>query len=196
MQRKLLTNKGFSLIELMVVVAIIGILSAIGIPQYSKFQAKTRQSEAKSNLGTLFTAEKSFQIEWSTFTVDVANAGFGIEGRTLRYDVGFPQCPATAGYPVGAPYEDGSRCVASLVLPSGSGFVAGVVPPGGNAYARSGSATAVLGGVAMTTTTSFVALAWGSPNSAACTGATGARKCDEWTIDQGKLLKNPQNGIF
>ena len=45
--KKLFTNKkGFSMIELMVVVAIIGVLAAIGIPQYSKFQAKARQSEA------------------------------------------------------------------------------------------------------------------------------------------------------
>ena len=42
-----INNKAFSMIELMVVVAIIGVLSAIGIPEYSKFQSKARQSEAK-----------------------------------------------------------------------------------------------------------------------------------------------------
>ena len=52
-------KKGFTLIELMIVVAIIGILAAIAIPNFMKFQAKSKQSEAKSNLKGMFTANKS-----------------------------------------------------------------------------------------------------------------------------------------
>jgi type IV pilus assembly protein PilA len=69
-------KKGFTLIELMIVVAIIGILAAIAIPNFLKFQAKSKQSEAKSNLGAIFTGELSYfgeqgvygdftQINWS-----------------------------------------------------------------------------------------------------------------------------------
>ena len=53
-------KKGFTLIELMIVVAIIGILAAIAIPNFLKFQAKSKQSEAKSNLGAIFTGEVAF----------------------------------------------------------------------------------------------------------------------------------------
>ncbi|MGZ9197056.1 MAG: type IV pilin protein [Candidatus Deferrimicrobiaceae bacterium] len=53
-------KKGFTLIELMIVVAIIGILAAIAIPNFLKFQAKSKQSEAKSNLGAIFTGETSY----------------------------------------------------------------------------------------------------------------------------------------
>ena len=53
-------KKAFTLIELMIVVAIIGILAAIAIPDFLRFQAKAKQSEAKQNLGSIFTCEVAY----------------------------------------------------------------------------------------------------------------------------------------
>ena len=54
---------GFSLLELMVVVAILGVLAMVAVPRYNIFRARSRQAEAKSNLGVIFTLQESFQIE-------------------------------------------------------------------------------------------------------------------------------------
>ena len=62
-------QEGFTLIELMIVVAIIGILAAIAIPNFLQYQMKSRQSEAKTNLGAIKTSEVSWQGERGCFLV-------------------------------------------------------------------------------------------------------------------------------
>ena len=63
MLKSLRSSKGFTLIELMIVVAIIGILAAIAIPNFLQYQLKSKQSEAKVNLGAIKTSEVAFQAE-------------------------------------------------------------------------------------------------------------------------------------
>ncbi len=72
---------GFTLIELMIVVAIIGILAAIAIPNFIRFQARARQSEANVNLKSLFTGLRTQQRMPSD---RIAASGFAAE-RGNRY---------------------------------------------------------------------------------------------------------------
>ena len=82
-------NRGFTLIELMIVVAIIGILAAIAIPNFIKFQAKSKQSEAKTNLKAIFTAEKAYYGEKDTFNTSFATIGYQPEkGNRYNYIAG------------------------------------------------------------------------------------------------------------
>ena len=72
---QLRNRKGFTLIELMIVVAIIGILAAIAIPNFLRFQAKSKQSEARELLSTVYTAEAAYFAEQNSYGT-LSNAGF------------------------------------------------------------------------------------------------------------------------
>jgi type IV pilus assembly protein PilA len=61
------SNKGFTLIELMIVVAIIGILAAIAIPNFLRFQLKSKSSEGKVNIAAIRTAEESYNAEFGVY---------------------------------------------------------------------------------------------------------------------------------
>jgi type IV pilus assembly protein PilA len=89
------SQRGFSLIELMVVVSIIAVLAAIAIPRVNRFVAKSRTSEAQVNLSSIYTFNKNFYVEYQGYTPYFTAMGYLPEGR-LRYNVGFngtTNCP-------------------------------------------------------------------------------------------------------
>ncbi len=82
------SKAGFSLVELMVVVAIIGILATIAVPNFQRFQARAKQANAKTELTAIYTAQKSYFVEHSSYTPDLQLAGFVPEGLVLDGSAG------------------------------------------------------------------------------------------------------------
>ena len=81
---KMRNRKGFTLIELMIVIAIIGILAAIAIPSFIKFQARSKTSEAKTNLKAIYIAESAYYTEKGAFG-NFGDINWVPVGRTLIY---------------------------------------------------------------------------------------------------------------
>lgn len=91
-------QKGFSLVELMVVVAIIGILSALAVPRFRAFQAKAKQAEAKNNLKHIYTLQMSYYGEYEEY------ATFGATGRTSN------NCEDYDANPIGYTFDNQAAC--------------------------------------------------------------------------------------
>ena len=180
------TNKGFTLIELMIVVAIIGILAAIAVPNFQNYQAKARQSEAKISLGTVHSQEISFNAEYGKYTNSLDALGYVSSADTTGTGTGFSLLSgALKNASVGNRYYtvgwagDAFSGVPSGITPTVRYFIKN----GGLA----GECIVIASGKSAIGDATFTVAAEGNPGSTAT--------CDVWTMNENKDLKNATRSL-
>ncbi len=97
-------QNGFTLIELMIVVAIIGIIAAIAVPSYTQYVENARAADAKSALMSLASAMERFHTENMTYVGATVGSGAGdifpaeapLDGSSKFYDLSIDSQTATA----------------------------------------------------------------------------------------------------
>jgi type IV pilus assembly protein PilE len=91
-------KKGFSLIELVIVIVIIGILTVIAMPIYRGYAKKAMATEGKSLLGAVLTAQKVYFSEFNRFVTGTQSVLLGIDPAANKYFTTFSLTGSTSGF--------------------------------------------------------------------------------------------------
>ncbi len=204
---KRISQKGFTLVELLIVVAIIGVLSTIGVPTFRKMIQKAKKSEAKVNLGGLYTAENAFFSEYEVYGNAIDRIGFETDGQNLIYVIGFmaTDCKDIAVAPVTAAAKPLSSAMnsaysdyaTSTLTKTGNNVLTkcSVPPAAATTASFPGRTNAPDVYPAATDPNQFFAWAIGVVSPNVSTTAPTDGRTDIWGIDNTRKLANLQDGV-
>jgi prepilin-type N-terminal cleavage/methylation domain-containing protein len=102
---------GFTLIELIIAVVIIGILASIALPRFVRVVEKGRSGEARNALGVIRDAQMAYFLEWDAFTACLTSLGVPVP-VACNADFYFAYSVATAGAPASLFTATAARCTA------------------------------------------------------------------------------------
>jgi type IV pilus assembly protein PilE len=116
-------QKGFSLIELMVVIAILGLLASIALPSYQEYVRTSRRTDGMIILSQIMQAQERFFVNNLTYTASLIDLGFASNAVTSEggyYQItaeacggGINQCVNLVAAAQGAQAEDGDLTINS-----------------------------------------------------------------------------------
>jgi len=107
--RMMRKNEGFTLIELMIVIAIIGILAAIAIPQFSAYRARSYNASAESDIKNAATAQEAYYVDKSTYVDPIGSLTGATYGLYTSEGVTLSGSGNTASYAMTSTHASGTR---------------------------------------------------------------------------------------
>ena len=89
------SNKGLTLIELLIVIVIVGVLAAIAIPAYRNYMQRARRADAKTALEQFRAAQEMFRAERGSYSINVNQLRntWGVPGVSGDYNIDFQAAP-------------------------------------------------------------------------------------------------------
>jgi type IV pilus assembly protein PilE len=116
---RLNATKGFTILELLVTIVIIGILVSFAIPRYQAYIQRSNATEAIEALQLIMEAEERYYGDRSSYTVDLTDLGFSsgtFETAQGLYDVTAGLCPSAAS----STPSPATQCILLTATPKGS----------------------------------------------------------------------------